>query len=192
MLENRSSLFGLIAIIIGAAGLGVGAYSVVNFQVVEGPQGPPGQDGDDGPPGSLGILVGLWEELYRNMSYAPYNLVSDWLIEVDDVQIYDNEYLFLNRSNTRFHLTKIGWYCVNINAILVRSGVSVIEILKDGIILHRSFRGEGNPYTHVTAQFYISSNGTNYYEFYVWAGGDIQMWSDQSYNQLAIEYLGEY
>lgn len=47
-MENRSSLFGIIALIIGASGLGLGAYSVVNFQVVEGPQGPPGQDGQDG------------------------------------------------------------------------------------------------------------------------------------------------
>jgi len=44
MVENKSSLFGIIALIIGASGLGLGAFSVVTFQVVEGPQGPPGQD----------------------------------------------------------------------------------------------------------------------------------------------------
>jgi len=56
MVENRSSLFGIIAIIIGASGLGLGTYSIVNFQLVEGPQGLPGDDGQDAPGG---LLVGI-------------------------------------------------------------------------------------------------------------------------------------
>ncbi|MFX1500821.1 MAG: hypothetical protein ACFFDH_07640 [Promethearchaeota archaeon] len=55
MIENKSSLFGIIAIIIGASGLGFGIFSVVNFQVVEGPQGPPGEDGIEGIDGVDGI-----------------------------------------------------------------------------------------------------------------------------------------
>lgn len=55
MVENKSSLFGIIAIIIGASGLGVGAFSVINFQVLEGPQGIPGDDGHDGVDGLDGI-----------------------------------------------------------------------------------------------------------------------------------------
>jgi len=55
MVENKSSLFSIIAIIIGASGLGIGAYSVVNFQTVEGPQGLPGEDGIDGDDGQDGI-----------------------------------------------------------------------------------------------------------------------------------------
>ena len=49
MVENRSSIFGIIALILGAGGLGLGAFSVVNFQVVDGPQGLPGEDGTDAP-----------------------------------------------------------------------------------------------------------------------------------------------
>ena len=48
MVENRSSIFGTIAIILGASGLGLGMFSVINFQVVTGPQGSPGQDGRHG------------------------------------------------------------------------------------------------------------------------------------------------
>ncbi|MFX1281751.1 MAG: hypothetical protein ACFFA3_20550 [Promethearchaeota archaeon] len=59
MVENKSSLFGIIAIIIGASGLGVGAYSIVNFQTVEGPQGPPGDDGQDGSDAPGGLVVGI-------------------------------------------------------------------------------------------------------------------------------------
>ncbi len=47
MVENKSSLIGIIALIIGVSGVGVGTFSVVNFQVVEGPPGPPGEDGED-------------------------------------------------------------------------------------------------------------------------------------------------
>jgi hypothetical protein len=35
MVENKSSLFGITAIIVGASGLGLGAFSIVNSQVVE-------------------------------------------------------------------------------------------------------------------------------------------------------------
>jgi hypothetical protein len=55
MVENRSSLIGIIAILIGASSLGLGAFSIVNFQVVEGPQGPRGDDGQDGMDGLDGI-----------------------------------------------------------------------------------------------------------------------------------------
>ena len=53
MVENKSSLFGIIAIIIGASGLGLGVFSIVNSQTVEGSQGIPGEDA----PG--GIIVGI-------------------------------------------------------------------------------------------------------------------------------------
>jgi len=65
MVENKSSIFGIIAIIVGASGLGLGAFSVVNFQLVEGPQGIPGDDGQEGVDGMDGedapggIIVGI-------------------------------------------------------------------------------------------------------------------------------------
>ena len=54
-MENRSSLFGIIAIIIGASGLGLGAISVINFHILEGPEGPQGLPGEDGQDGMDGI-----------------------------------------------------------------------------------------------------------------------------------------
>jgi len=70
MVENKGSLFGIIAIIIGASGLGLGAFSIVNFQVVEGPPGGDGQDGTDGVDGTdgqdapIGLAVGILDH-YR-------------------------------------------------------------------------------------------------------------------------------
>ncbi|UCD01930.1 MAG: hypothetical protein JSV23_02610, partial [Promethearchaeota archaeon] len=46
---NKSSSIGMvIALIIGAAGLGLGAYTFVQDMITEGVQGPPGEDGIDG------------------------------------------------------------------------------------------------------------------------------------------------
>ncbi|KKN28468.1 hypothetical protein LCGC14_0853970 [marine sediment metagenome] len=55
MVKSKNSLFGIIALIIGASRLGLGAFSVVNFQTIEGPQGIPGNDGQDGIDGIDGI-----------------------------------------------------------------------------------------------------------------------------------------
>jgi hypothetical protein len=57
-MEDRAYLaLSLIAIILGASGLGIGAFSVINFQKVEGPQGlqgPPGPQGSSGQNGTDG------------------------------------------------------------------------------------------------------------------------------------------
>lgn len=50
MPENRNFIFSIIAIILAISGIGVGAYSVINFQLIEGP---PGQDA----PG--GLMIGV-------------------------------------------------------------------------------------------------------------------------------------
>lgn len=55
MVENKSLMFGIIALVIGATGLGLGAFSVISLQAVVDEQGPPGEDGVDGIDGIDGI-----------------------------------------------------------------------------------------------------------------------------------------
>jgi len=55
MVENKSTILGIIALIIGATGLGLGAFSFISLQAVEGEQGLPGEDGQDGIDGIVGI-----------------------------------------------------------------------------------------------------------------------------------------
>jgi len=55
MIENKGTIFGIIALIIGASGLGLGAFSIISIQMIEGEQGPPGEDGTDGIDGIDGI-----------------------------------------------------------------------------------------------------------------------------------------
>lgn len=55
MVENKSTIFSIIALIIGATGLGLGAFSFISLQAVEGEQGLPGEDGIDGIDGIDGV-----------------------------------------------------------------------------------------------------------------------------------------
>jgi hypothetical protein len=188
-MENKSSLFGIIAIIIGASGLGVGVFSVVNYQTIEGPQGPPGP---------LDFLVGVWEDLFRNMDYSPHNDVANWLIEVNNTVVNNSKYFCLDRSNTRFYLTKSGWYSFNLLMLLDfdASGTAVYRIYKNGVDigLHPDWHSysPAPEYVHINTLCYISSNGTDYYEFGFTSVACNVYTANQRYNQFAIEYLGEY
>ena len=70
MVENKSSIFGIMALIIGASGLGLGVFSVVNIYMTEGSQGPSGMDGLDGTDGvdgedaPGGLVVGILDPDY--------------------------------------------------------------------------------------------------------------------------------
>ncbi|MFX0062542.1 MAG: collagen-like protein [Candidatus Hermodarchaeota archaeon] len=54
MVENRSMVIGIIAIILSISALWLGGYSIMNVQMIEGPQGAPGEDGQDGVNGEDG------------------------------------------------------------------------------------------------------------------------------------------
>ena len=45
----------------------------------------------------------------------------------------------------------------------------------------------------IEGQFYIDSDGSNYYDFYVGTGpATSEVAPNQDFNQLAIEYVGDY
>jgi len=207
-MENKSSLFGIIAIIIGASGLGLGAYSMVNFQTVEGPQGLPGEDGTDGLDGidgingTVGLLVGLWEELDEDYDNPSHTTTSDYLIEVMVTKVNNTEYIILNQSsqfkNTRFHLIKSGWYRFNLITILsITSGTVWINIARnanyvditENILTVGRYVGPG--IWSINSAFYRYSNGTDFYEINVCFGVST-MYGGQNHNQLSIEYVGDY
>lgn len=198
--ENRSTIFGIIALIIGATGLGVGTYSVVNFQIIEGSPGQDGQDGNDGEqglPGTIGIVVAIWESLFRNMEFTPHTTVTDWLIEVDDIQVNNSNYFDLSRNNTRVHLNISGWYRVSIMTNIYwvgGGGLLYLDVLKEGVVHQRVYRQIYDPdegiYYSFNNQFFISSNGTHYYEFN-FHNANSDLTPVQIHNQLGIEYVGD-
>jgi len=156
-----------------------------------------------GPPGL--IIIGMWESLYRNMDFSPYNSLSYWLIEIGDSLVRDGNYCSLSRNNTRFHLIKSGWYRVKIAMRLedVMNQQIYLRIYKNDVphLMH-SMHSES-----VSAEFktffYISSNGANYYDLICWNSIEkkelskskfigFSINSDQTWNQLTIEYFGDY
>jgi len=181
----------ILALIIGLSGLGLGIYSVMQIQL-----------GVTGPPSPTSNIVGLWESLSRDMDNPDFNTVNDWLIEVGDNKMQNSDFIVLNQSaqhsNTRFHLIKSGWYSVNLHVLL--SGVNslagwyVIMALKNGsTILYLLYEPSLNQNLQVSRQFYISSDGNDYYEFNCYnSGDDFSIESQQVFNQLTIEYVGEY
>ena len=54
-LEKKNLILVILALAIGTSGLGMGIYSIVTFQGMEGPIGPPGPPGEDGSDGIDGI-----------------------------------------------------------------------------------------------------------------------------------------
>jgi hypothetical protein len=54
-LVDRFHALSIIALILGASGLVIGGFSVINFQIIEGPEGPQGPLGQDGLNGRDGL-----------------------------------------------------------------------------------------------------------------------------------------
>ncbi len=75
----KSTGLAIFALIIGAGGLGLGAFTMVNFQVIEGPKGPEGPEGPQGPPGQDGVdavsgIRNTWSDLdYSSVDTNPFN-----------------------------------------------------------------------------------------------------------------------
>jgi hypothetical protein len=138
--------------------------------------------------------------LYENKDYPPYNTNQQWLIRADDIQVNNSEYFFLNRTDTRFHLIKSGWYRVSLILTLVNIGGTsdiYFRAFKNGntavaFSIHHNATIDGDDNT-IEGQFYIDSDGSNYYDFYVSSGlVASEVAPNQDFNQLAIEYVGDY
>ena len=203
--RNKMSAMAIIAVILGAAGLGVGAYSVISVQsgAVKGEDGDDGDDGSNGligPPGTIGLVVGIWESLSEDTDNPDHNNgMSNYLIEVSDMKIYNIRYITLNQSaqhfNTRFHLIKRGWYRVNILMLLDVVTDTTLYVIKNGTyyVLYADYaHATGLGLYHVNSEFYLISNGKDYYEFNMYSGNSDIYTTHQLFHQLGIEYVGDY
>jgi len=73
-------------------------------------------------------------------------------------------------------------------------GFYSLAVLKNGTtFLFLLYEASINQNLQVNRQFYISSDGNDYYEFNCYHGSDsFLIESQQVFNQLTIEYVGEY
>ena len=183
------STLAVLGFIIGASGLGLGVFCFMRMPT------------NQGSPETTCVVVGIWDRLYKNKNYAPYDTDQQYLISVDGIEVNNSDYFFLNRSNTRFHLIKSGWYRVNLLLTLIDiSGTTDVyfRAYKEGstaVAFAYTYNATTNDSDFLTmeGQFYIYSDGSNYYDFYVTS---LLMTSDvapnNDFNQLGIEYVGDY
>lgn len=204
MERNNVSAMAFLAVILGAVGIGFGAYSVFSVQTgaADGEDGDDGDDGNNGltgPPGTIGLVVGLWDSLSGDTDNPAHsNANSNYLIEVSNMKIYNTQYITLNQSaqhlNTRFHLIKSGWYRFNLLMLWDVSGSpTVIFVIKNGTynVLFPDRAAVAGLYD-VNSGFYLFSDGKDYYEINIQSGSSTIYTANQKYNQLGIEYVGDY
>jgi len=131
------------------------------------------------------------------------NADNAWLLEVGNEQIINNEYIILNQTtafkDTRFHLVKAGLYKITINIVLtslLNTQGYALSAFKDGedygvMALKYLFHVVNpNAVEHIDVDFYLESDGTNFYEFGCYTlSAPFGMHTNQKYNHLSIEYV---
>ena len=189
MAGKNKSFF--LVFIISLAGLGLGGYSVYTYNF-----------------GSSNLepnyrLVGLWEDVFKNKLHPIWNADSAWLLEVDNEIVLDNEYVILNQTtgykDTRFHLVKAGLYKITINILLrdlLNSQGYALSAFKDGedygmaAFKYLFHMVTPNVIEHINIDFYLESNGTNFFEFGCYTlSAPFSLATEQDYNHLSIEYV---
>jgi len=183
---KEKSLFALtfLGIIIGVSGAGIGVYAT--WQVLTIPSEP------------RNVVVGLWGDVNRDIENPDFSEDWLWLLEVNETQICNENYLKVNQStnhtNTRFHFIKSGLYRIHINVVWGGLDITTVYhllVFKDGtgpaILTPATAYHQDLIYT-VDTTFYVSSNGTTFYEFASWCiTGDL---FTPNRGHLAIDYIG--
>ena len=106
-------------------------------------------------------------------------------------------YISVSNTNTRITLLKSGWYRIHLSVLLW--GVSPdssywIELLKDGVRelyldrYEQSTTVDSVMYS-VDSSSFVYSNGTNYIEINGEADDDFWANTDDTFNQLTIEFV---
>ncbi len=143
------------------------------------------------------IVVGIWDELDRNMDYTPHNLQNDWLIELGDNKLFSTEHLSLSNSYTRISLLEVGWYRIHLSLMVTDLAAAKnyrIHLYKDDEY-ESSFdyfelsAGNDIDFYVIHSSVFVNSDGTNYIELNGYCSTDNFITSYQNYNQLTIEYV---
>ena len=202
MANNKSNALMIISLVIGAFGVGLGTFSIIRYEIIEGPEGPQGlqgdpgvdgingTDGDDGVNGTLNNLVGIWESVGASQTGTVFNLTFG------NIQLNNSEYFTLSSNQEIIYLDKPGWYRVNVR-IRLTGLVSTADyyLVLIGYVLEYL---DNIPYPQETEYSvntfgYIHSDGDKYFilHCYNWDGDTFSVDTDQDFNQIVLEYVGE-
>ena len=200
MSNGKMNALVIISLIIGASGLGVGIFSMLRFQVVEGPQGPPGtdgqdgvdgEDGSDGVDGTLNNMVGLWESVYGGPDFS-------YTLNYSDNKVYDSNFIDTSDNKT-INMLQPGWYRVYLSTVLTdldNETIYVMVLYKNGVlnqVLVYLSQYLCSIYM-VDASVYVYNDGDDYFDircYCPFTPDSFGLAGSQYYNQFVVEYVKE-
>ncbi len=177
MPQGQGNALGIIAILIGASGLGLGIYMMLEGQE-------PVQIG------TLQKVVGLWETVEGGPA-------SSYFLEFDDIQINESGYFNLTGANRNFTLTQQGWYKFSIRFLWESLSTTQgyrLRLYKNSTLEHEVdyYQFPASNYRHVDKTIYIYSDGDDVFYFQCFTTSiPHQVSSQQQFNQLVLEYVKE-
>jgi hypothetical protein len=177
---------GVIVIgIISIIALGLSAYMFISSQLLKQPEQK---------------VVGVWDKLERNTDYAPYNTLTNWLVEISEDKYIDQDYFTLSNTDTRLTLIEAGLYRVQMTFLL--EGITNleqywVELLKNGThVFYLDYHsGTSSSLFHeVHAEGYVLSDGNDYIEIRAYTSSINEFYiynpiPSLNFNQFSLEYI---
>ena len=187
--NGKSNALIIITLIIGTSGLGMSAFTMIKYEVIQGPQGIPGEPGLDGLNGSSYTPIAFWQAVNGSGSFFYLDFYS--------IQLNKSEFFTLTEGNTAITLIKMGWYKFSIRFLL--SDLSStddysIHIIKNmrvaemvGLLAHPQ-----SSYWLISTSILVHSDGDDAFKFNCWStGSDFFEIAITTGNQFIIEYVTE-
>lgn len=173
MSNGKGNALAIIALIIGASGMGIGAFSLIRFQIVTGPEGPSGDDGADGVDGVNGTdgsdgLDGATGDIYaiwKNVSGDGTN----FYLQMSEIAVNRTTSIRLVNNNDTLWIDEAGWYRFTFRYTIINMVIGsyyFIDLYKNGINsddLDLRYAYNSVDTIHFTA--YVSSDGNDYFRF---------------------------
>jgi len=191
MSNGKGNALVIISLIIGALGVGMGTYSIINSSIIEGPQGDPGEDGTDGINGTINNVVGIWETITSTLSFSFYFNFSD--------NVWSKEgFSTLTDGGTNLTLTKQGWYRFNMRfrlESLMSAWNYQFYIYQNGTtVFYENFINPDTSYVDVDRWLYVYCDGDDNFRFHGFNNAitdSFQVDDDPLNSQFVLEYVEE-
>jgi len=188
-MSERKGAMVLLGIITIAA-LGLSGYMFVKNEIFAAP-GTTTQD-------SGLILVELWDDLAKNKEYATFTTDSSWLIEFDNNQFNNSNYIEVSNNNTSFKLLKEGFYKITLLLLLYEVAADEVYwayLLRNYAYDHCLARVAiseypGSTYHQIESSVYVKSTGLDNFSIRCYSTNlaAFDVGHLQAFSQLSIEY----
>lgn len=191
-MKNGKGIIALsvISLLIGASGLGIGLFSYINFETVQGPQGLPGEDGDDGIDGTLDNLVAVWDTVTGSGG-------TDFNLTLLAITFNRSEYFELTDTYRKITLIEEGWYRFSLKCLFtnINPGNNYsCSLYRNNERIERFWFSQtptGTSYHMCSGIVYAYSFPYEYFNIRAEGGAFFSILGQAEYNQLVLEYVGE-